>query len=178
MGKSALGVDIASFLVGSGVPAGVFSLEMSEENVYERILAQRTRIPAEQMSRGEFSEEQFRIAFEHTKELGRLPLHIDEKGGLSIAKLASRARRMKRKHKIALLVIDYLQLAQGSGRENRTQDVTEITTGLKALAKELNIPAVVLSQLNRKVEDRADKHKRPQLSDLRDPAPLSRTPTW
>src|SRR5690606_26123459 len=87
-------------------------------------------------------------------------------GGLSLAQLVSRARRMKRKHKIGLLVIDYLQLLHGSKRENRTQDVTEITMGLKALAKELDIPVIALSQLSRGPEQRSDK--RPQLADLRE----------
>jgi replicative DNA helicase len=166
MGKTALAFDIAGYLAGLGVPVGAFSLEMSGKQVSMRLLAQRVEIASDLMRRGDITEAQFGIIAKKAEELGRLPLHIDETGGLTFAKLASRTRRMKRKHKIQALFIDYLQLAKGSGRENRTQDVTEITTGLKALAKELNIPVILLSQLNRKVEEREDK--RPQLADLRD----------
>ena len=104
-----------------------------------------------------------------TVELQHLPLFIDETGGLNIAQLAARARRLKRQKGLDLLVIDYIQLLQGSsrrGQENRVQEVTEITTSLKALAKELNVPIMALSQLSRQVENRDDK--RPQLSDLRE----------
>ena len=103
------------------------------------------------------------------REMETIPLYIDETGGLSIAQLAARARRLKRQRGLDLLVVDYIQLLQGSGRraaEGRVQEVTEITTSLKALAKELNVPIMALSQLSRQVENRDDK--RPQLSDLRE----------
>ena len=98
----------------------------------------------------------------------QLPLHIDDTGGISIAQLAARARRLKRQHGLGLLVVDYLQLITGSGRRNdgRVQEITEISQGLKALAKELNVPIIALAQLSRKVEERDDK--RPQLADLRE----------
>lgn len=166
MGKTSLALDIADFLARQGLPVGGFSLEMSGAQLSMRLLSQRAEIASDRLRRGNISEDEFRNLVEHAKEVQKLPLIIDESGGLSLAQLASRARRMKRKHKIGLLVIDYLQLLHGSKRENRTQDVTEITMGLKALAKELDVPVIALSQLSRGPEQRSDK--RPQLADLRE----------
>lgn len=121
------------------------------------------------MRRGDIKESEFEDIKDKVIEIQDLPLFIDETGGVSIAQLAARARRLKRQRGLDLMVIDYIQLMQGSGRratENRVQEVTEITTGLKALAKELNVPILALSQLSRQVESREDKH--PQLSDLRE----------
>jgi replicative DNA helicase len=148
---------------------GFFSLEMSAEQLATRIMSERTGISSSAIRRGGISEADFAKFREHTIELQHLPLFIDETGGLSIAQLAARARRLKRQRGLDLLVVDYIQLLQGSARrqsESRVQEVTEITTSLKALAKELEIPVIGLSQLSRQVENRDDKH--PQLSDLRE----------
>ncbi len=154
--------------VNGGI-VGFFSLEMSAEQLATRIIAEQTGIPANQIRRGGISESDFEKIKDYSIELQNIPLYVDETGGLSVAQLAARARRLKRQRGLDLLVIDYLQLLQGSTRrsaENRVQEMTEITTKLKALAKELNVPILALSQLSRQVESRDDK--RPQLSDLRE----------
>jgi replicative DNA helicase len=154
--------------VNGGI-VGFFSLEMSAEQLATRIIAEQTGIPSNQIRRGGISEADFERIKDHSIELQSLPFYVDETGGLSVAQLAARARRLKRQRGLDLLVIDYLQLLQGSTRrsqDNRVQEITEITTKLKALAKELNVPILALSQLSRQVESRDDK--RPQLSDLRE----------
>ncbi|MGD9769734.1 MAG: DnaB-like helicase C-terminal domain-containing protein, partial [Pseudolabrys sp.] len=154
--------------VNGGV-VGFFSLEMSAEQLATRIIAEQTGIPSSQIRRGGITEAEFETLKDHSIELQGLPLYVDETGGLSIAQLAARARRLKRQRGLDLLVIDYIQLLSGSSRrssENRVQEITEITTKLKALAKELAVPVIALSQLSRQVENRDDK--RPQLSDLRE----------
>ncbi|MEZ5765331.1 MAG: replicative DNA helicase [Xanthobacteraceae bacterium] len=147
---------------------GFFSLEMSAEQLATRIIAERTGIPSSTIRRGGITEADFDKIREHAIELQSLPFYVDETGGLSIAQLAARARRLKRQKGLDLIIIDYIQLLSGSARkgDNRVQEVTEITTGLKALAKELQIPIIALSQLSRQVESRDDK--RPQLADLRE----------
>lgn len=184
MGKTALatniGYNIAKAWRGEVKPdghtstvnggiVGFFSLEMSAEQLATRIIAEQTGIPSNQIWRGGISESDFERIKDYSIELQNIPLYVDETGGLSVAQLAARARRLKRQRGLDLLVIDYLQLLQGSTRrsaENRVQEITEITTKLKALAKELNVPILALSQLSRQVESRDDK--RPQLSDLRE----------
>ncbi|HUI94324.1 MAG TPA: replicative DNA helicase [Xanthobacteraceae bacterium] len=184
MGKSSLatniGYNIAKAWQGevradghitsvNGGIVGFFSLEMSAEQLATRIIAEQTRIPSYRIRRGEIDPADFDRIAEAAREMERIPLYIDETGGISIAQLAARARRLKRRKGLDLLIIDYIQLVQGSSRrssENRVQEITEITTNLKALAKELNIPILALSQLSRQVENRDDK--RPQLSDLRE----------
>ena len=184
MGKTALATNIAyniakawhgevkpdghTVTVNGGI-VGFFSLEMSAEQLATRIIAEQTGIPSNQIRRGGISESDFEKIKDYSIELQHIPLYVDETGGLSVAQLAARARRLKRQRGLDLLVIDYLQLLQGSTRrsqENRVQEITEITTKLKALAKELNVPILALSQLSRQVESRDDK--RPQLSDLRE----------
>jgi len=153
----------------NGGMVGFFSLEMSAEQLATRIISEQTEIPSYRIRRGEIDPSDFDRIVAVAREMEALPLFIDETGGLSIAQLAARARRLKRQRGLDLLVIDYLQLLGGSTRraqEGRVQEVTEITTGLKALAKELNVPVLALSQLSRQVENRDDK--RPQLSDLRE----------
>jgi len=153
----------------NGGRVGFFSLEMSAEQLATRILSEQTEISSSRIRRGEITQADFEVIKDKSIEIQHLPLYIDETGGLSIAQLAARARRLKRQRGLDLLVIDYIQLLQGSTRrsaENRVQEVTEITTSLKALAKELQIPIIALSQLSRQVENRDDK--RPQLSDLRE----------
>jgi len=184
MGKTALATNIAYNIAKAweggmradgqiestnGGIVGFFSLEMSAEQLATRILSEQTEIASYRIRRGEITPPDFDRIAETAREMERIPLYIDETGGLSVAQLAARARRLKRQRGLDLLVIDYIQLLQGSSRramEGRVQEVTEITTSLKALAKELGIPIVALSQLSRAVESRDDK--RPQLSDLRE----------
>jgi len=154
--------------VNGGV-VGFFSCEMSAEQLATRIIAERTGIPSSSIRRGGITEADFEKIRDYSIELQSLPFYVDETGGLSISQLTARARRLKRQKGLDLVVIDYIQLLQGSGKrgnDNRVQEVTEITTNLKALAKELNVPVIALSQLSRQVENRDDK--RPQLSDLRE----------
>jgi replicative DNA helicase len=154
--------------VNGGI-VGFFSLEMSAEQLATRIISEQTEIASYRIRRGEIDPGDFDRLATAAREMETIPLYIDETGGLSIAQLAARARRLKRQRGLDLLVIDYIQLLQGSTRraaEGRVQEVTEITTGLKALAKELNVPILACSQLSRQVESRDDK--RPQLSDLRE----------
>jgi replicative DNA helicase len=184
MGKTALATNIAYNVARSwegeqradghmqtknGGIVGFFSLEMSAEQLATRIIAEQTGIPSSKMRRGDIRENDFEVIKDKMIEIQHLPLLIDETGGVSIAQLAARARRLKRQRGLDLIVIDYIQLMQGSSRramEGRVHEITEITTNLKALAKELSVPILALSQLSRQVESREDKH--PQLSDLRE----------
>ena len=184
MGKSALGTnmavaaarrfvrDIAEGLDPSdsaGAPAVIFSLEMSADQLATRILAEESGITSENLRTGRISQQEFRELARAAAELEGLPLYIDDTPALTIAALRTRARRLKRQKGIGLIVVDYLQLLQGSGRnsnDNRVQEISEISRGLKQLAKELDVPVIGLSQLSRAVEQREDK--RPQLSDLRE----------
>ena len=148
---------------------GFFSLEMSGEQLATRILAAETSIPSHKLTRGDLQQDEFSNLVEANQKLASVPFHIDDTPALSIAALRSRARRLKRVHNVALVVVDYLQLVRANttgGNVNRVQEVSEITQGLKAIAKELNIPVIALSQLSRAVEQRDDK--RPQLADLRE----------
>ncbi|MDA5194341.1 replicative DNA helicase [Govanella unica] len=154
-----------------GAVVGFFSLEMSADQLATRILAERSRIPSENLRRGQLTKEQFRDLTQAAQDLERLPFYIDDTPQLTISALRTRARRLKRQHNLGLVIVDYLQLLRGSGTggrapENRVQEVSEITRGLKGLAKELSLPVIALSQLSRGVEQREDK--RPQLSDLRE----------
>jgi replicative DNA helicase len=152
-----------------GAVVGFFSLEMSAEQLATRIMSEQAGIPSEKIRRGMIDEVEFKRLVEASQEMASLPLFIDQTGGISIAQLAARARRLKRQQGLGLIIIDYLQLLTGSARrssENRVQEVSQITTSMKALAKELNVPIIALSQLSRAVENREDK--RPQLADLRE----------
>ncbi|MEL6683453.1 MAG: replicative DNA helicase [Pseudomonadota bacterium] len=152
--------------VNGGV-VGFYSLEMSAEQLAARILSEASEVPSEQIRRGDMTEAEFRRFVDAAKSLEACPLFIDDTPALPIAQLAARARRLKRTHGLDVLIVDYLQLVRGTGRsENRVNEISEITMGLKAIAKELDIPVVALSQLSRQVEAREDK--RPQLSDLRE----------
>ncbi len=151
--------------VDGGV-VGFFSLEMSAEQLAARILSEASEVPSEQIRRGDMTEQEFRRFVEAAKALEACPLYIDDTPALPISQVAARAHRLKRTHGLDVLIIDYLQLLKGTSKENRVQEVSEITQGLKAIAKELNIPVIALSQLSRQVENREDK--RPQLSDLRE----------
>jgi len=150
-----------------GGVVGFYSLEMSAEQLAARILSEAAEVPSEQIRRGDMTEAEFRRFVEAAKSLEACPLFIDDTPALPISQLAARARRLKRTHGLDVLIVDYLQLVRGSGRsENRVNEISEITMGLKAIAKELHIPVIALSQLSRQVENREDK--RPQLSDLRE----------
>ena len=150
-----------------GGVVGFYSLEMSAEQLAARILSEAAEVPSEQIRRGDMTEEEFRRFVEAAKALESCPLYIDDTPALPISQLAARARRLKRTHGLDLLIVDYLQLVRpASARESRVNEVSEITQGLKAIAKELDIPVLALSQLSRQVENRDDK--RPQLADLRE----------
>jgi replicative DNA helicase len=184
MGKTALATNIAykiaskwegettldgHLVTKNGGIVGFFSLEMSAEQLATRIVSEQTEIPSNEIRRGKISPQKFDALAAAAADMERAPLYIDESGGITIAQLAARARRLKRQRGLDVLVVDYIQLLSGSTRraqEGRVQEVTEITTSLKALAKELNVPILALSQLSRQVESRDDK--RPQLSDLRE----------
>ena len=173
MGKTALATNIAFNAAknfqkkGDKTSVAFFSLEMSSEQLSTRILAEQSRIKSNDIRRGKISEEQFDKFIETSKDISELPLYIDETPAISVAALSNRARRIKRLYGLDLVVIDYIQLMRGSkNKDGRVQEISEITQGLKALAKELSVPVVALSQLSRAVEQRDDK--KPLLSDLRE----------
>jgi replicative DNA helicase len=183
MGKTALATNIAFNVAKAyqgeqqpdgtmktvrGGIVGFFSLEMAAEQLATRIIAEQSGVPSYKIRRGDMREDDFYKITDTARDLQSIPFYIDQTGGISIAQLTARARRLKRQRGLDLLVVDYLQLLSGSGKrsDNRVQEMTEITTGMKALAKELNVPIIGLSQLSRQVESRDDK--RPQLSDLRE----------
>ncbi|WP_426167320.1 replicative DNA helicase [Sandarakinorhabdus sp. DWP1-3-1] len=184
MGKTALATNIAFACAqrfvqdqarnidpekSSGAAVAFFSLEMSSDQLATRVLAEQSGVNSEALRMGKISQDEFNRLARAAGDLSGLPLFIDDTPALSIAALRTRARRLKRQREIGLIVVDYLQLLQGSAKgaaENRVQEISEITRGLKTLAKELQVPVLALSQLSRAVEAREDK--RPQLSDLRE----------
>ncbi len=181
MGKTALVTNIAwaatqramrekqlSEKVINGAPVGFFSLEMSADQLASRLLSQVSGISSSDIRRGTIDDEQYELLFNISESLSEAPFYIDDTPGQTIASIRSRARKMKRKYGVGLIVLDYIQLVSGSSSrsESRVQEITEITRGLKNLAKELNVPVIALSQLSRQVENREDK--RPQMSDLRE----------
>jgi replicative DNA helicase len=184
MGKSALATNIAFASArrllqdaeneippekSAGTGVALFSLEMSSDQLATRILAEQSGISSENLRMGRISQQEFRSLARAAGELQSLPLYIDDTPGLTIAALRARARRLKRQKGIGMVIVDYLQLLQGTGKnsnDNRVQEISEISRGLKQLAKELDVPVIALSQLSRAVEQREDK--RPQLSDLRE----------
>ncbi|RED15215.1 replicative DNA helicase [Parasphingopyxis lamellibrachiae] len=181
MGKTALATNIAFQTAlrynrdqedgvehSIGAPVAFFSLEMSADQLATRILSEQSRISSEKLRKGAISQDEFRNLARAAAELESLPFYIDDTPGLTIAALRTRARRLKRQRGISMIVVDYLQLLQGSGKanDNRVNEISEISRGLKTLAKELEVPVIALSQLSRAVEQREDK--KPQLSDLRE----------
>jgi replicative DNA helicase len=183
MGKTALATNIAfnaakayreivdearNRHVADGAVVGFFSLEMSAEQLATRILSEEAQVPSEKIRKGELSHEDFERVVRASQDLQKAPFFIDDTPALTISALRTRARRLKRQHQLGLIVVDYLQLVDGGGgrESNRVQEISEITRGLKTLAKELNVPVLALSQLSRAVEQREDR--RPQLSDLRE----------
>ena len=174
MGKTALATNIAfniakayefrqkpdgSHETINGGIVGFFSLEMSSDQLATRMIAEQSQVPSYKIRRGDITEHEFHRVAEAAREMQQIPFYIDHTGGISIAQLVARARRLKRQRGLDMLVVDYLQLLSGSKSkgDNRVQELTEITTGLKALAKELAVPVVALSQLSRQVESRDDK---------------------
>jgi len=174
MGKTALATNIAFNAAkniekkGSKSTVAFFSLEMSSEQLSTRILSEQSRIRSNDIRRGKVSEKEFEQFIETSKNIFELPLYIDETPAITISAISNRARRIKRLFGLELIVVDYIQLMKSSGIKdyNRVQEISEITQGLKALAKELNVPVLALSQLSRAVEQRDDK--KPQLADLRE----------
>ena len=182
MGKTALATNIAYNAAASyrteidangrtqvtgGAVVGFFSLEMSADQLAARVISEQANIPSDAMRRGRLSNAEFDRLAECATQLHQLPLYIDDTPAMSVSMLRTRARRLKREKGLGLVIVDYLQLMEGSSRtENRVLEIGEITRGLKTLAKELNVPVLALSQLSRAVESREDK--RPQLSDLRE----------
>jgi replicative DNA helicase len=161
--------DDGTVEVVEGAKVAFFSLEMSSEQLANRILSEETEIPSDKIRRGEVRADDFPRFVEASKRMAQVPLFIDDTPALSISALRTRARRLQRTQGLGMIVIDYLQLltpAPGARSENRVQEISAITRGLKALAKELNVPVLALSQLSRAVEQREDK--RPQLADLRE----------
>jgi len=174
MGKTSLATNIAfnaaQKLQDSGKKSSIafFSLEMSSEQLSTRIISEQARISSNDIRRGRISDEQFDKFLETSKNIAELPLYIDETPAISIAAMSNRARRIKRLHGLDMIVVDYIQLMRGTtyNKDGRVQEISQITQGLKAIAKELAVPVVALSQLSRQVEQR-DDHK-PQLADLRE----------
>lgn len=183
MGKTSLATNIAYNVAAAYEPeiaadgttkpknggmVGFFSLEMSAEQLATRVISEQAEVSSSKIRRGEITTSEFDKLTQAMHHMQQAPLYIDQTGGISIAQLSARARRLKRQRGLDLLIIDYVQLMVGNKKagDNRVQEITEITTGLKSLAKELNIPIIALSQLSRAVESRDDK--RPQLSDLRE----------
>ena len=174
MGKTSLATNIAfnaaQNIQNNGLKSSVafFSLEMSSEQLSTRIISEQARIGSNDIRRGRISDEQFDQFLETSKNISELPLFIDETPAISIAAMSNRARRIKRLHGLDLIVVDYIQLMKGSlnNKDGRVQEISQITQGLKAIAKELGVPVLALSQLSRQVEQR-DDHK-PQLADLRE----------
>jgi len=174
MGKTSLATNIAfnaaKNIQDNGKKSSVafFSLEMSSEQLSTRIISEQARIGSNDIRRGRISDEQFDQFLETSKDISELPLFIDETPAISIAAMSNRARRIKRLHGLDLIVVDYIQLMKGlfNNKDGRVQEISQITQGLKAIAKELGVPVLALSQLSRQVEQR-DDHK-PQLADLRE----------
>ncbi len=174
MGKTSLATNIAfnaaKNIQDNGKKSSVafFSLEMSSEQLSTRILSEQARIGSNDIRRGRISDEQFDDFLETSKNIAELPLFIDETPAISIAAMSNRARRIKRLYGLDMIIVDYIQLMRGTtyNKDGRVQEISQITQGLKAVAKELGVPVVALSQLSRQVEQR-DNHK-PQLADLRE----------
>jgi replicative DNA helicase len=185
MGKTAFATNIAfnaakayragrgptnEVIAEDGAVVGFFSLEMSAEQLATRVLAEESGVSGDKIRRGEVAREEFDSFIQASMKLESVPLYIDDTPALTISAVRTRARRLQRQHGLHVIIVDYLQLLQGTpkpgGEQNRVQEISEITRGLKALAKELNVPVIALSQLSRAVEQREDK--RPMLSDLRE----------
>ena len=172
MGKTTLAINIAeNAAIGAQIPAGIFSMEMSAEQLSFRMLSSVGRVSQTRLRNGKLTDEDWPRVDSAVSMLQAAPIFIDDGAALTPTEVRSRARRLKREHGLGLIVVDYLQLMQVSGNvENRATELSEISRSLKALAKELDVPVIALSQLNRSVEQRNDK--KPVMSDLRESGAL------
>jgi replicative DNA helicase len=168
MGKTALALNIAQYAaLETSTPVAIFSLEMSKEQLALRMLSSESRVDSQRIRRGFLGETDWPKLITAASRLSEAPIYIDDTPAITVLEMKAKARRLKSEVNLGLIILDYLQLMRSSGyRESREQEISEISRSLKALAKELNVPVVALSQLNRKVEDRTNK--RPQMADLRD----------
>src|SRR5947207_4532431 len=169
VGKTSLAMNIAEYVaIDERLPVGIFSLEMTAESLILRMLCSRSRVNLRNVREGFLAERDFPKLTGAAGKLSSAPLFIDDSSGLSILQLRAKARRMYQQHGIKLFVIDYLQLVHSTSRraDNRQQEIADISSGVKSLAKELNVPVIVLSQLNRELE--REKNRKPRLSDLRE----------
>jgi replicative DNA helicase len=167
MGKTSLALDIIrNVSVNSKIPTGIFSLEMSKDELVDRLLASQSDVELWKIRTGNLNEQDFEKINYGMGTLSEAPIFIDDAAGSNIMELRTKARRLQTEHNVGLIVVDYLQLMTGRSQENRVQEVSEISRSLKILARELNIPVLALSQLSRGVENRPDKV--PQLADLRE----------
>lgn len=168
-GKTAFALNIARNAVFENIPVAIFSLEMSKQQLLFRLFSDQAKINSQKFKSGMFTHDEWANLTDAAGVINDLPMFIDDSAGLHIQQIQRRARKMYKKHKIGLIVVDYIQLVIGEGK-NRDREISSISMGLKNLAKELNIPVIALSQLSRKLEER--NNKRPRLSDLRDSGTL------
>lgn len=169
MGKTSLAMGIAEHVaVDQGQPVGVFSLEMTAEALVLRMICSRARVNMMQANKGFLTERDFKVLTMASSALSKAPLFIDDTSGLSILQMRAKARRMHQQHGVKLFIIDYLQLLHSTNAraENRQQEIADISSGVKALAKELKVPVIVLAQLNREIEK--ERHRKPRMADLRE----------
>jgi replicative DNA helicase len=168
MGKTSLVLNIAQYVsTKEGIPVGVFSLEMSKEQLVDRLLCSEAHIDSWKLRTGNLSDDDFARIGHAMASLSEAPLFIEDSAGTTVLEMRAKARRLQSEHGLGLIIVDYLQLMSGSKAESRNQEISEISRSLKGLARELNVPVIVLSQLSRQVESRIGD-KRPQLSDLRE----------
>ncbi len=166
-GKTSMALNIAQYVaVSAGLPVGIFSLEMSQEELVDRLLVGQADIDAWKLKTGRLGESDFDKLSLAMGELAEAPIFIDDTPGITISEMRTKARRLQAEHGLKLLIVDYLQLVRGRNLENRVQEVSEISQNLKNLARELKIPVLAISQLSRAVEQRGTR--RPQLADLRE----------
>ncbi len=166
MGKTALALNIAQNVAQRDIPVAIFSLEMSREEIVSRMLCAQGRIDSQRLRTGQLSEADFTKLSNAASALYKKPVYVDDSPGLTVTEIRAKSRRLKRRPGLGLVIVDYLQLMQGSGGENRQQEIALISRSLKNLARELEVPIIAVSQLNRSLEQREDK--RPRLGDLRE----------
>jgi replicative DNA helicase len=170
MGKTAFALNIAQHVaIEENTPVAIFSLEMSKESLVQRMLTAEARVDSQMLRKGKLRDDEYPRIAKAAGILSSAPIWIDDTPGITLLEMRSKARRLRAETDVGLLIVDYLQLMQGpSGVENRQQEISMISRSLKALAKELNVPVIALSQLSRAPEQRTGEAKRPQLSDLRE----------
>ena len=167
MGKTTFALNLTERVSNHGAGIAFFSLEMSNQQVIQNMLCNRSQIDGSAMRKGRITDQQYKRLQEEAAKLYETPIFVDDTPGISITQLRAKARRLKQKHGISMICVDYLQLMTGGGRfESRQQEISAISRGLKSIARELSVPVIALSQLNRDVENRDDH--RPRMSDLRE----------